>query len=73
MEFIVEYIKDLADWLILTHLGRIIISAIIMFSGALLVNADKSPIVFYIGIGLFSLEFLILTCAMVWNLIKHLF
>jgi hypothetical protein len=70
MQDFLDGFKDFGAWLIITHLGRICLAGIIMFSGAILVNLDKSPILFYVGMALFCIEFVILFCSMIWNVIK---
>jgi len=70
MQDFLDGFKDFGLWLLITHLGRICLAGIVMFSGAILVNLDKSPILFYLGMALFCVEFIVLMGAMIWNVIK---
>lgn len=66
-------IKDFSKWLVLTHIGRVALSAILLFLGAILINFDLTSIVFYAGLCLFFTQVSILFFFMIINLINDTF
>lgn len=71
MNEVINALKPFVLFLILTNIGRIILSVIFIFLGALLVKYDKSPILFYFGLLIFGTQIVLMFGYMIYNMIKN--
>lgn len=66
-----HFVKDLSIWLITTMLGRMCLSGLTMFIGAVLILQDKTPYVFYVALSVFLLHVLVLFIYGIVNMFKE--
>lgn len=64
-------VKDLGAWLVITNIGRMVSSCIIMIVGAYLIKYDKTPYVFYVALSVFLLHVLVLFIYGIVNMFKE--
>jgi len=73
MKDILDGVIDFSKWIVITHIGRVVLSAILLFFGAILINFDLTSIVFYAGLFLFFTQVSILFVFMVINFLNDTF
>lgn len=61
----IDFIKDFSKFLAFSHIGRLCLSAILLFTGGLLYRITDIPHLFYAGLALFTIQIAVMFFYMI--------